>query len=138
MGEYFMKISASQYGKTLYEITRGKSSKEVDDILIDFIKLLSRNNQIRSAEEIMEKFREIYNVREGIVEAKVTSREKLEKDMIEKTERFIKDKYKAEKVEVNNVMDENMLGGIIIKVKDEVIDGSVRNTLAELKKNLIN
>ena len=132
-----MRISASQYAKTLYEITKGKSSDEVDELMVNFVRLLSKNNQIGFAEEIAEKFREIYNIQEGIVEAEITSREKLNESMLEKTEKFIKNKYKAEKVSLKNEIDEDILGGIIVKVGDEILDGSLRRSLAVLKNNLI-
>ena len=39
---------------------------------------------------------------------------------------------------INNIIDESVKGGVIIKVEDEVRDGSVRGKLGELKKILAN
>lgn len=131
-----MKATATQYAKALYEATNDKSQKEVDGILADFVKVLSKNNQIRLAGNVSKKFGEIYNRENRIVEAEVISWEKLNSQLVDNLNSFIKEKYKAKKVEINNIVSKDIKGGIIIKVGDEVMDGSVGRKLAELKKDL--
>lgn len=133
-----MKLSAKQYAKTLYEITEGKSQAEIDEIAGNFVKLLVKNNQTKMAGKIIERFNEISNAKEGIVEASVTSREKLSDDLMDKLNNFVKEKYQAKKVVFDNEIDEKILGGIILRVKDEVLDGSVRNHLKNMETILKN
>lgn len=132
-----MNYSAAQYAKALYEATKDKSQKEIDGILANFVKTLSRNNQIRLAGNIEQKFGEIYNQENGIVEAEVTSARKLESYQFQKVESFLKEKYKARKVEINNIVDKSIKGGVIVKVGDEVMDFSIEKTLKNLKSKLI-
>ena len=131
-----MKATAMQYAKALYEATKDKNQKEIDGILADFVKLLAKNNQERLAGNISKKFGEIYNAENGIVEAEITSCEKLNEAIEKKIENYIKDKYSAKKVEINNKIDESIKGGIIIKVGDEIMNGSVERQLKELKSSL--
>ena len=131
-----MKVTATQYAKALYEATKDKDQEEIDGILADFAKVLSKNNQMRLAGNVSKKFGEVYNKEHGIVEAEVVSYEKLSDQLVDKLNNFIKEKYKVKEVVVKNVVNKDIKGGIIIKVGDEVMDGSVERRLKDLKIEL--
>lgn len=131
-----MKISATQYATTLYELTQDKSKSEVDSIAKKFIELLIKNRQIKLAGKIIEKFSEIYNRKNGIIEAEITSREVLSNELRNKVSNYVSNKYKAKEVVINNKIDESIKGGIIIKVGDEIIDASISGKLRSLKSSL--
>jgi F-type H+-transporting ATPase subunit delta len=98
---------------------------------------LQKNNQLKMAGKIIEKFNGIYNQENGIVEAEITSREELSKDVSNKLRNYVSTKYKAKEVVIKNKIDEQIKGGIIIKVGDEIIDASIGKSLMELKKILM-
>jgi len=131
-----MKVSNLQYASALYESAKGKSQREIDEIVANFVKILAKNNQIKSSESIAGKFNEIWNKKEGIVEAEVVSREKLNSGTKKEIERYIEKKYKAEKVEIKEKINPEVVGGAVIRVGDEVIDGSVSGQLKKLKSSL--
>jgi len=132
-----MKISTKQYAQVLYDLTLGKSEAEVNIVVEKFIKELGRGNQIKSASKIIEKFEKIYNKNNGIIEASVTSAEKLDKSQMEKIEKYLLDKYKAKQVILNNDVKSEIKGGIILRVEDEILDGSILNQLRSLNSKLI-
>jgi F-type H+-transporting ATPase subunit delta len=131
-----MKITAQPYAKALYESTKSKSQSEIDAVISGFAKILQKNNQLKLKKEISKKFKEIYNRENGIVEAEVISKEKLDNKLVDKLIGFVKDKYKAKEVVIDNVVNESIKGGIIVRVGDEVMDGSVERKLKELKSIL--
>jgi F-type H+-transporting ATPase subunit delta len=131
-----MKITANQYAKTLFEITADKTKQEIDAVVANFLKVLIKNRKIKLATKIIEKFSEIFNKENGIVEAEVTTKSDMGQATSDKIKKFIKEKYKTEKVEINNVIDEKIQGGIIIRVGDEVMDASISNQLKNLKIQL--
>lgn len=133
-----MKVSNSQYANALYEAAKGKSQSEIDKIVASFVKILAKNNQVKNAESIIKKFKEVWNKKEGIVEAEVVSREKLNLGMKNEIERYVEKKYKAEKVEIIEKIDSKIKGGVIVRVGDEVMDGSISKQLQNLKKSLTN
>ncbi|MFZ5982356.1 MAG: ATP synthase F1 subunit delta [Patescibacteria group bacterium] len=133
-----MKVTAGQYAKALYELTRDKSQEEIGQIVSDFSKMLRKNKQLRNSAKIIQKFEELSNRENGIIEAVVTSREKLSSESLKKIEGFIKEKYGAKKVALENKIDEKIIGGVIIKVGNEIIDGSLNRQLKNLSKFLIN
>jgi F-type H+-transporting ATPase subunit delta len=133
-----MKISILQYAKTLLELTDGKSEQEILNVTKRFALQLKKDGQLKNAKQIIEKFSEIYYKKNGIVEAVVVTSRKLESQKVKEVEEFVRLKYKAKEVEIENVIDEKIQGGIVIKVGDEVLDGSVNTQLKKLKKILTN
>jgi F-type H+-transporting ATPase subunit delta len=131
-----MKVSNAQYAQALYEATKGKSHDEINSVIADFLKVLVKNNKLKNVNQIVKKFEDVWNREEGIVEAKITSREKLSSQLVDQLNSFIKDKYRAKEILINNVIDEKIKGGIIIQVGDEVLDGSVAGQLKNLKSIL--
>lgn len=133
-----MKVSNSQYASALYESAKGKSQSEVNAIVANFVKILAKNNQIKNINSIIGKFRDIWNKEEGIVEAEVVSREKLNSKSVDQLIDYISKKYKSKNVEIVNKVDKDIKGGIIVRVGDKVMDGSVSRSLRELKNKLAN
>jgi F-type H+-transporting ATPase subunit delta len=132
-----MKITANQYAKTLYELTQGKAQDAAAVSVANFAKFLSKNGQTKLFLKISQKFSEIWNQKEGIIEAEITSWEKLSEDNLKKTGVFLKEKYTAKEVVLKNKVDPKLKGGVVIRVGDEILDGSVANQLKKLKNNLI-
>lgn len=120
------------------ELTDGKSEQEISAVVEKFALQLKKDGQLKNIERIMQKFSALFNKQNGIVEAEVVSREKLGAEMIKELEKFIREKYSADVVAIENVVDADIKGGIIIKVGDEILDGSVATQLKKLKKTLSN
>ncbi|MDO8240396.1 MAG: ATP synthase F1 subunit delta [Candidatus Moranbacteria bacterium] len=131
-----MKITVTQYAKSLYEAIKDKPQIEVDLVVTNFLKLLQKNGQMKLAKKVSEKFSAIWNKEQGVVEAEVITRYKIQDTMTKEIEKFIKEKYSAKEVVIKNVVDEKIQGGVIIKVGDELLDASVAGMLENLKKEL--
>lgn len=131
-----MKITTQQYARSLYEATKGKSPKEIGVFVSNFIKILVRNKQKKLLPKISQKFNEIWNKENKIAEIVVTSAKKLDEKNLKSIEKFIKNKYSAKEVILNNIIDEKIRGGIIIKIGDEILDGSISSQLKTLKECL--
>ena len=131
-----MKASATQYAKTLYELASGKNKSEIDSIAASFAKLLAKNNRLKMAPAIIEKFGNIWNRENCILEADVESAYPLNDEISGKITKEIKEKYGVKEVILNNKINKDIKGGIIIKIGDEVIDGSVKKQLKMLKQAL--
>lgn len=131
-----MEINSAQYAKTLYDLTKDKSRSEIDRAVIGLAKILIKKKDTKLVLKIAEKFKEIWNKENEIVEAEITSREKLDEELINKIKKFIKEKYQAKEVVLKNKINESVKGGIVIKVGDEVMDGSIEKQISNLKKAL--
>lgn len=131
-----MKVSNQQYADALYEAVKEKSQSEVNEILANFVKILAKNNQIKNAENIIGKFKETWNRKEGVVEAEVVSRGKLDGELRIEIEKYVSKKYNAEKIEIIEKIDPEIKGGVVIRVRDEIIDGSIKGQLNNLRRKL--
>ena len=132
-----MRITSKQYAQTLYSLTDGKSEAEIEKAVADFARYIYKGRKLKLAGKIIEQFGKIYNQKNGIVEAEVVTKEKMSEALEKKVKSYIEKKHDAKEVVLKNTIDENIKGGIIIRVGDEVMDGSIAGRLGELKKILI-
>jgi len=131
-----MKITVAQYAKTLHEAVKDKSQKEIPEIISGFVRILVKNNQVRNSGKIIDKFNDIYNRENGIIEAEIASREVLSNMLSDKIKNFVKEKHQAKEVILKNVVDKEIKGGIVVKVGDELMDASVAKHLEKLRSSL--
>lgn len=132
-----MRVSAKQYAQVLYDVTEGRSEAETEKNISEFLAYLLKSRKLKLAEKIIEQFGKVYNKEKNIIEAEVISRQKLDEALEKRVRHYVKEKYQAEEVVLRNIVDENIKGGLILKIGDEVLDGSVMGMLGELKKILI-
>jgi F-type H+-transporting ATPase subunit delta len=132
-----MKITPKQYAQTLFEMTNGKQKAEIEKSVADFARHMNKERKLKLAGKVIESFGKIYNEKNGIVEAEVVTAEKLSGEAEKKVKNYIQKKYDAKEVVVKNIVDSSIKGGMIVRVGDEVVDGSVAGRLSELKKVLI-
>ncbi len=131
-----MKITPNQYAKTLYELTQERSQSEIGDVISQFADLLAKKNQTKLLPKIIEKFADIWNKKNGIVEAEVISREKMSNELSNDVSKYVSNKYGAKEVLIKSVVNESIKGGIIIRVGDEVLDASIERQLRDLRIQL--
>ncbi|MFC1637971.1 ATP synthase F1 subunit delta [Patescibacteria group bacterium] len=132
-----MKTTAKQYAQVLYDLTRGKSQDEADAVVSNFAEKLRKDRNLKMFERIVVRFEAIYNQENGVINVKVTSARELTEDQIEKVTEFVKSKYEAKEVVVENIADADVIGGVVIKVGDDVIDSSVGGRIEKLKSDLL-
>ena len=131
-----MRASAKQFAQVLYELTDNKSNADIEHSVADFARHMEKERKIKLAGKVIEQFGKIYNEKNGIVEAEVVTAEKISEALEKKVKNYIEKKYSAKKVIVKNIIDPKIKGGMIVRVGDEVMDGSIRGKLDELKKVL--
>ena len=132
-----MRVTAKQLSQTLYELTDGKSKPEIQKSVIDFARYIYKERKWKLTGKIIESFEKIYNQKNGIIEAEVVTAEKLSAAVEKKVKDYIEEKYGAKKVVLKNAIDQKIKGGMILRVGDEVVDGSVKGKLNELRNILV-
>jgi F-type H+-transporting ATPase subunit delta len=131
-----MKITNKQYAKTLYKLVDGKNKNEVEKIIKEFVAILSENNDLGKIKKIIEAFSVIWDKEKSMVEAEITSAKELDKDMVRLLNGYIVKLSGAKEVVINKNVDKNILGGVIIRYGDKVLDGSLKTKISELKNNM--
>ncbi|MCK4635426.1 MAG: ATP synthase F1 subunit delta [Candidatus Moranbacteria bacterium] len=132
-----MKIKSKQYAQALFELTKEKNKSDVDALVLKFVENLKRNSEFKKIDEIIKSFIQIYNRENNIVEAEIMSAKELNVDQLQSVKDFIGKKYESEEVILKNEVDESILGGVSVKVGEEVTDFSIGGQLKQLKNCLV-
>lgn len=132
-----MKIDAKKYAQALYQSLAGKKNAEVKQEIKNFVSILVKNNQLNKAGKIIEEFTNIWNKEEGIVEAEVVSAKALDVKTAKAVTQYIADLTKAKKINLKQAVDQGILGGVIVKYGDRILDGSLKTQILDLKEKLI-
>lgn len=133
-----MKITVKQFALSLFESVEKKSAAQVKLAIKKFVEILAEKNKLAQADKIIKEFVKIWNEKNGIVEAELASAKKLDKETAKLLKNYIKKLSSADEVIVNEKVDENILGGVIIRYGDKVLDGSLKARLNDLKNKLAN
>ena len=112
-------------------------SGRVSDDMTGFLRVIVSKGRSASMEAILDDF--IGRIKEykkiGIVF--VTSARELTKSQKESVEGRISETTDFSKLEMHYQVDESLIGGIVIRIGDRVVDGSVKNRLYHMKKELL-
>lgn len=131
-----MKITPKQYALSLYEATDETRKDGLDEILKNFTSLLARNNDLKLADKIEKEFIKLWDEKKGSAKVEVTTVGKLNKDIKEKLSANIMKWLDKSEVEIEEKIDKDILGGIVVKYEDVIVDGSLRKKIALLKQEL--
>jgi len=102
----------------------------------NFVKLLLENGRAAVLPEISTHFDALKAKVENSVDATVTSATELSKTQVDEIATALKARLGCE-VRIETEIDENLIGGAVIRAGDVVIDGSLRARLEGLANSLI-
>ena len=110
--------------------------KAVSKPVLNLIGLMIRRGRIEELPKVAAEFRRLDNARQGITIASATSAAPLSPDEIQAlTERM--ETFTGGRVELDVQVDPSLLGGVVVRVGDRLIDGSVRGRLERLRNQLV-
>lgn len=109
--------------------------ERIDDDGRNFIRLLAENRRLPLAPEITALFEFMRREAEGKIDAEVVSAQELGKAKLEAIAKALKTRLGRE-VNLTARIDEELLGGAVIRAGDLVIDGSIRGRLNKLSTAL--
>jgi F-type H+-transporting ATPase subunit delta len=121
------KLSDEQLHQFIIDVAGDKLSQTSKN----FIRILIDAERILLAADIFELFEQKRAAAEGISDVEVVSAYALDDAQINSISESIS-KRLSKKIEVNTEEDKNLIGGVIIRMGDSVIDASLRGRLKEL------
>lgn len=124
------------------ELEREKLTDIIFDICTDhlsdtrrnFITLLAESGRLLVAPEIHTLFEKLHDEAEGIVDVKVVSAYQLKDEQQSKIKQMMSRRL-GKDVNVSSETDETLIGGVVIRAGDSVIDASIRGRLKQLSQN---
>ncbi|MEI6276114.1 MAG: ATP synthase F1 subunit delta [Prolixibacteraceae bacterium] len=108
-----------------------------NQLTIDFLHLLLKNNREVYLLEMCLNFQGLYSKLTGIKMAQLVTAVKLEDAQLQKFTELIQVHFGG-KAEVLTKVDETLLGGFILKVEDHQYDASVSTQLKKMRREMVN
>ena len=104
--------------------------------VLNLVKLMLRRGRIEQLPQVAAEFRRLDNARQGIVPATATSASPLSQDEVRALVARLEQMTGA-RIELDLQVDPSLLGGLMVRVGDRMIDGSVRGRLERLRNQLV-
>lgn len=117
--------------KVMLEILGDDGSKAIKS----FAAMMVILDAIDSFEQTYKDFVELANQLKRQVSIEVISVIELDKEILNEIKKHV-DKKTGLDVRIKNVLDKNIIGGLVIKIGDKVIDLSIKDKLEDLKNKL--
>ena len=125
------RISRRKIAATLVELLdNGRSCKDVAKLLAAY---LVKTGQAREAELYIRDLESMIAERFGIATVRVYSAKRLSQQIRSQVKKLVKNSTGASKLELIEVIEPTLIGGIVIRTADAELDRSVRTKLQRLR-----
>ena len=128
-----MRYTSKQYAQSLHQALSETRPEDQEKVLDNFVKILIQNGDIAKYSEIEKELTELKLGESGIKIAEVsTAREmNLSSGVVEGLNRAVKTD-----LEIQKKVDEGLVGGLVMRVGDKLVDASIKEQLNKLSKSL--
>ncbi|MFN8349148.1 MAG: ATP synthase F1 subunit delta [Spirosomataceae bacterium] len=118
-------------------VLEGVFKERVSPVSYTIFKIITQKNRESIINSIADEFIKLYDDYKGIVKAYITSSMPLTADLRKQFTKVVADAT-GKKVELEEKVDERLIGGYILKVGDRQVDASIKKQLNDLKLKLLN
>jgi len=121
------QLSKEQKGEIMLKVLSDKLNQQQQNL----VRLMAENGRLKALPEVAHQF-EIYRAEaEGKVDAEVISAFALTSEQEQAITEMLKSKLGRD-VSITTSIDESLIGGVVIKAGDTIIDGSMKSQLESL------
>lgn len=125
-----VKEEKIQIAKNVFE---GRMSGD----LLGLLTIIISKDRYKDIDEVLNYFVAKVKQYKGIGIATVTTAYPLKEEQCKKIEQKLLDTTKYKSMEMNYKLDESLIGGMVIRIGDRVVDSSISTKLNELQKELL-
>jgi F-type H+-transporting ATPase subunit delta len=118
------------------EIIVSLFGKSVSDLTLRLLELLLDKRRLPLLPQIERQYRESLNVRKNIVGASLTCADKLSDSAIADIKARLTE-HLGKRLELEVKVDPSLIGGVVLRLGDQVIDGSLKGKLRSLERALL-
>lgn len=108
----------------------------VSPVVVNTLKLLAQRRRLAILPAMARTLRRLSDERAGLVRAEVASARALPEDYVRRLQGEL-EKMTGKKVVLERKVDPSLIGGVVTRVGDVVIDGSIQSRLHDLKSHLL-
>jgi F-type H+-transporting ATPase subunit delta len=125
-------IGNDERDRFLRKVFEGRASQ----VVLNFLLLLNEKSKLVLLAGISGAYDDLLEKQQGKVEVDVTTAQDLSADQIETVRQKISEALGRTAV-VHQYLDPSIIGGLILRVQDQLIDGSVRAQLSAMRNRLL-
>ena len=104
--------------------------------MLNFLRLLNSKGRIALLEEIITGYDELLEEQLGNIDVDVTVAQPLTNDQLEQVRQKVS-KSLGRNAVINQKVDPSIIGGLVLRVQDKLIDSSVRHQLEMMRRQLL-
>ena len=132
--EFLSNLQISPEGKksALFQIF----GEKISTITLNWINLVIDQGRQRRLPNIIEAFFTLAQESREKITAEVITSVPLSEDLVQRLEKELSRASKKQ-VFLKPMVDESILGGVIVKIENKIIDGSVKHRLEEMKQEMV-
>jgi F-type H+-transporting ATPase subunit delta len=113
----------------------GKVLEGEDDIVRNFLELLIEKHRVPAVHRIRREYEALWQEENKLLPVEVTSAIELDPETVEQIGAKIGERT-GRKVQLESRVDPDILGGIVVRVGDRILDASIANRLESLRKQV--
>jgi ATP synthase F1 delta subunit len=106
-----------------------------DEIIVNFLKVLVDNHRMPVLFRIRRQFDALWREENRLLPVEVTSAIELDDDVARQIAERV-EQQTGRKVELTRSVDEDLLGGLVVRVSNVILDASIRNQLERLRRQV--
>jgi F-type H+-transporting ATPase subunit delta len=125
-------ISRSERTAAVEKIFRGR----VSPLVYNFLGVLNNHDRLRLIEQIASAYDELLDEQIGNIEVDVTSAVRLSPTELEQVRQRVSRALSKNAI-LHPYVDDAILGGLVVRVEDRVVDASVRSQLEAIRRQLL-
>ncbi|MCR9132732.1 MAG: ATP synthase F1 subunit delta [bacterium] len=110
--------------------------EHISDLTMQFVSLVATKERAAILHQISKAFISQYNMYAGIIEVEVRSAKKLSAKQVEELKTVL-EKTTSKKVNLSTSEKEELKGGLLVKIEDTVIDGTIKHKIEQLEERLL-
>lgn len=110
-------------------------ANQISDSLSNFLKIIIDKDRVSVIEAVEKSYKSLLNEKNNIIEGVAITAISMTKEELNKLETELSSKYNKN-VTLTNEVDQSILGGVLVRLGNEEIDGTVKSRLAKMKDQL--
>lgn len=118
-------------------ITQFSAPMNFSRLTNDFIITVARNKRISLFPEIYQQFCNLKNINDNIITAKLITLQQLDENQINKIRSIIELKYPSKKIVISQTINNDIAGGLQIRIGSQIIDASLKNEIEQISNALL-
>lgn len=131
LGDLLKNPKINEQEKIVFLVQNG-----FNNITANFLLIITKQAKIHQLQAISNYFKDLVNAQSNSLEVEITTKSVLENAQLENIKKTLSDNLQKNII-LKSIVDPEILGGIKIKIGDDLIDNSLGNKLRQMKTNLI-